>query len=389
MHLALVVTGGVDRSGVDRIIPTLLALIERLARDHVVVVYVLRYHDRPCRYRLLGASIEDLGSPPGLRRQYSALVDALRRDGPFDVMHAMWAMPAGIVAACAGRRLHIPVVLTADSGEFVAVPEVGYGLQRTMRHRLGVAAAMRLASQVTVCSGYMDRLARRHGVSPVIIPLGVNGEVFRPPAGRDPGAASGGPPWRLLHVASLNPVKDQALLLDAFRRVVEALPPGAVHLDIVGEDTMDGVVQRRAASLGLNGQVRFHGGLPTSAVVPLYQQADLVVISSRHEAACVVALEAAATGVPVVGTDVGYLNDWSPHRAVAVPVGDAPALARSIVDLLGDPGRRRTLARAAREWSLAHDADWTAVRFAALYEDLRATRRRGMPLRARQSGSVR
>ncbi|MGC4081373.1 MAG: hypothetical protein QM736_04475 [Vicinamibacterales bacterium] len=56
MRIAFVATGGFDRSGQDRIIPSLLWLIERLARTHDVTVYVLRYHDTPCRYPLAGAT---------------------------------------------------------------------------------------------------------------------------------------------------------------------------------------------------------------------------------------------------------------------------------------------------------------------------------------------
>ena len=388
MHIALVVTGGVDRSGTERVIPSLLAFIDRIARDHDVAIYVLRYHDRPCSYPLRGAVVHDLGRPRGLARQYLALARALRRDGPFDAVHAMWAMPAGIVAGCAGRRLGIPVVLTADSGEFVALEEIGYGLQRKRRHRLAVRAAMRLASRVTVCSHYMDRLARHHGVAPAIIPLGVDRTVFTPEGATGTATKPVGPPWRLLHVASLNPVKDQRLLLEAFRRVLDRAPASA-DLDIVGEDTMNGEVQAHARRLGLDARVTFHGRLPTSLVVPLFHQAHLVVISSRHEAACVVALEAAASGVPVVGTDVGYVSDWSPSRAHAVPVNEPAALADAIIGLLGDPERRRQLAEAAGEWVRAHDADWTATRFAALYRELQITRGSGTSRPAPQSGTER
>jgi glycosyltransferase involved in cell wall biosynthesis len=388
MRVALVVTGGVDRSGTERVIPSLLAFIERLARDHDVAVYALRYHDRPCSYPLLGAVVHDLGGPRGLTRQYLALVRALRRDPPVDVVHAMWAMPAGVVAGCAGRRLGIPVVLTADSGEFVAIPDIGYGLQRMRRHRLAVRAATRLASRVTVCTQYMDRLARRQGVDPVIIPLGVDGGVFKPACGPGLDPRPDGPPWRLLHVASLNPVKDQRLLLEAFRRVLDEAP-GSATLDIVGEDTMNGVVQAHARALGLEDRVMFHGALPTAAMVPLYQQAHLVLISSRHEAACVVALEAAACAVPVVGTSVGYLNDWSPTRAMAVPGRDPAALAEATVGLLRDPGRRHRLAEAARAWVTAHDAEWTVARFVELYQEVQVRRGSGRSRRAPQSDSVR
>jgi glycosyltransferase involved in cell wall biosynthesis len=365
VRIALAVTGGVDRSGRDKVIPSLLWLIERLARHHDVAVYVLRYHEQPCTYPLLGATVNDLGRPRGLRRQYSRLVDALRRDGPFDVVHAYWALPAGLVAAAAGRRLRVPTVVTFDSGEFVGIPDIDYGLQLRWRHRRAVNATVRLATRVTVCSGYMERLARRHKAIPVIVPLGVDVSLFSPAIRQDEG-----PPWRLVHVARLNPVKDQRTLLHALRRVIDRVP--TVHLDIAGEDTMGGAIKDLARQLGVDAHVTFHGALPSHRLADLYRTAHLFVLSSRHEAAAVVVLEAAASGVPIVGTSVDYVADWAPERAVAVPPEDPTALGDAIIATIANPAERQRLAASAREWALAHDADWTARQFTELYRELAA-----------------
>src|SRR3989442_265466 len=161
MRVALVVTGGVDRSGRERVIPALLSFIERQARRHEVVVYALRYHERPCTYPLLGATVHDLGRPQGLRRQYGTLVHALRRDGRFDVIHGYWALPGGVTAALAGRRLGIPCLVTLDSGEFVSDPEIEYGLQRLRRHRLAVAATLRVAFHGVQATGALVGMYQR------------------------------------------------------------------------------------------------------------------------------------------------------------------------------------------------------------------------------------
>jgi glycosyltransferase involved in cell wall biosynthesis len=363
VRLALVVTGGVDRSGRHKVIPALLWLIGRLARRHELFVYVLRYHGEPCTYPLLGATVRDLGRPRGLPRQYGSLIAALRRDGPFDVVHGYWALPAGLVAAAAGRRLSIPSIVTCDSGEFVSIPDIDYGLQRRWRHRRAVTATLKLASRVTVCTTYMERLAREHGTTALVSPLGVDTALFSAAA-----PPVEGPPWRLLHVASLNPVKDQRVLIDAFRRVVDRI--GDVRLDVAGEDTLGGTVQAYARQVQVDDRVSFHGVLPSDRLTELYRGAHLFVLSSRHEAAGVVALEAAACGVPVVGTSVGYVADWSPERAVAAAPANPAALADAIVTLLGDPGGRARLAASAREWALAHDADWTAAQFERLYASM-------------------
>jgi glycosyltransferase involved in cell wall biosynthesis len=362
VRIALVVTGGVDRSGREKVVPSLLWLIERLARNHHVVVYVLRYYEQRCRYELLGATIDDLGRPRGIARQYSRLSAALRRDGPFDVVHAYWALPAGFAAVLAGRRLGVPSIVTLDSGELVALRDIEYGLQRTWRQRLAVRVTLARATRVTVCSRYMQRLARRHGVDPAVIPIGVDTWLFRPDSRRDERSP------RLLHVAHLNPVKDQRTLLEALRRILERVPDA--HLDIAGEDTMHGAIQQLARRLGIEAHVTFHGVLPSTEVAALYRRADLLVVSSRHEAACVAALEAAASGVPVVGTAVGYLADWAPERAVAVPPADPAALAEAVIATLANAPERERLAASARAWALAHDADWTAEQFLRVYNEL-------------------
>ena len=363
MRIAYVIAGGMDRSGRERVIPVLLSLVERQARRHHVSVYVLRYHATPCSYELVGATVHDLGRPAGLARQYRATIAALRRDGPFDVIHGYWALPAGLVAALAGRRLRIPSVVTFSSGEVVSHPDLQYGLQGRWRSRLGVAATMRLATRLTACTQFQARLTERHGRRPDVIPWGVDTSIFTPALREE------GPPWRLLHVASLNRIKEQSMLIDAMNAIVARQP--TAHLDIVGEDTLNGAIQSHAHRSGLDAHVTFHGFLPTDRLVPLYQRAHLLVMSSRHEAAGVSVLEAAACGVPVAGTAVGYLADWTPDRAVSVPPRDAAALAKAVLALLEDKPARDQLAAAARTWTLTHDVDWTAAKLTAIYSELR------------------
>ena len=141
---------------------------------------------------------------------------------------------------------------------------------------------------------------------------------------------------------------------------------------LIGADTLGGQAQRIAQSLGLGSHVQFHGFLPTDQIAAFLMRAHVHVVSSRHEAAGVVTLEAAAAGVPTVGTAVGYVADWADTRAVAVPAQDPDALAAAILTLLRDPDRRASLAATAREWVLAHDADWTAAAFERVYQAFRA-----------------
>jgi len=368
MRIGLVVSGGLDRSGREHVVPSLLWLVARLARRHDVHVFVLHYYPEPCTYPLLGAIVHDIGritGPPGLRRglQRRRLAAALEARGPFDLLHAYQGMPA-IVSTRIATRLGIPLVVTLDSGELTSIDDVRYGLQRRWFDRRALASAIGAAARVTVATDFMARMMPDGpGRAPVaVIPIGIDVSCF-PPATRVEG-----PPWRLLRVGSLNKVKDYPTLLHALSLMVgRGLD---VHLDFVGEDTMDGRVQTLTRALHLESRVTFHGFQPTDRLAAFYARAHLHVVSSRHEAAGVVTLEAAATGLATVGTAVGYIADWHPERAVAVPVNDPDALASPIIDLLHDSPRRERLASAARAWTLAHDADWTAAQFERIYTEI-------------------
>ena len=367
MKIGLVVQGGFDRGGRERVIPALLWLVERLSRRHDVHVFVLDYYPEPCSYPLLGATIHDLGrvaAPRGLRRPQIGrrLAAALARIGPFDLLHAYGGMPAGVVTTRLARRLGVACVLTLDSGELVAIDDIAYGLRRRFVDRRAMARAIRDAAAVTVCTAFMARFLAGHNAHPHIIPLGVDAARF--PAVDRPD----GPPWRLLRVGSLNRVKDYPTLLEAMKTVAARLPD--VHLDIVGEDTLGGEIQMLTGRLQLRDHVTFHGFQPTDLLAAFYSRADLNLVSSRHEAANVTVLEAACTGLPTVGTRVGYVDDWHPDRAVGVPTRDPAALGEAIVALLGDTTARRRLGVAARAWALEHDADRTATAFERLYSDL-------------------
>lgn len=382
LAIALVVPGGVDPSG-RHVIPSLLWFIERLASRHAVHVFVLRYFETPRDYALLGATVHDLGRPigrPGFRAagQWRRLATAIRRHGPFDVIHGLWAMPAGAMAASVARALGAASVVTCDSGEFVAVPDIGYGSQGSWRGRLGVLLATRSASAVHVCSTFMAAAARARGLVPVEIPFGIDLSLFR--HAPDETAASvaeavrarqrAETEQRLLHVASINPVKGLSTLLRALALLRHE--HDTLSLDVVGEDTLDGRMAAECASMGLESRVNFHGFRHTRELPAFYRRADLLMLPSRHEAAGVVVLEAAATGLPTVGSALGYVADWSPTAACAVPPNDPAALAAATSVLLRDGEARAALAAAAFERVSAYGADRTAEQFEELYHRLAA-----------------
>ena len=365
MKIALVVPGGVDRSGEYRVVPVLLALMERLAVHNEVHVFALRQEAVPGRWTLLGTQVHNIGGRGGVLCELRAIASILREDraSPFDVVQAIWSGQCGVVAVAAGHLLGVPSLVHVAGGELVALASIRYGGSLNWRGRLREALVRRGATVVTAASApilaqlaALGRPARR-------VPLGVDllRWPMRRPQRRDPRTSV-----RLIHVASLNEVKDQTTLLRAMALL--AAEGVDFHLDIVGEDTLGGRVQSLARHLQLETRTRFHGFLTQAQLRPLLEGAHINVVASLHEAGPLVLLEAAVLGVPTVGTAVGHLAEWAPHAALAVPVADPIALAAAIRRMIVDEDLRLRLAHEALRRAMSEDADHTA----ALLEELHA-----------------
>jgi glycosyltransferase involved in cell wall biosynthesis len=360
MRVALVVPGGVDRSGEYRVIPALLALLSRLSRAHEVHVFALAQEAQPSDWRLAGAHIHNIGLQRTRTRAVLAIL-AVHRVSHFDLAHAIWSGSCGLVAVAAGALLRIPTLVHVAGGELVALPEIGYGGMLTWRGRLRERFTLRAASLVSAASAPVVAAVATLGACAQRVPLGVDLSVWpaRAPVRRDPRKTA-----KLIHVASLNRVKDQSTLL----RALSTLAQRGIdfHIDIAGEDTLAGEMQTLTRELGLSARVTFHGFLPQRLLRPLVEAAHLMVVSSRHETGPLVALEAAVTGVPTVGTSVGHIAEWAPQAAVAVPVADAAALACAIAEVLADEELRLRIAREALQRAILEDADHTARAFQAI-----------------------
>ena len=370
MKLALVVPGGVDRSGVDRVVPALLWQIERLAQRHTVHVFALAQEPMPALWPLLGATVHNIGTSPGKRRRFLRSFAMEHARAPFTVIHAFWS-GAGEYAAIASIRHRVPFALHLAGGELVALRDIGYGERRTWRGRVRLRATLAMADHVSVASGYMLQLATPLRVDTELIPLGVALDRWpaRTPRELD-SASSTRRAARLLHIGDLRPVKDQTLLLHAAASLRDRGLD--FQLDVAGFDTTDGATQALATQLGLADRIRWLGVLRRDVLRAVVDQADVLLVTSRHDAGPLAFLEAAVAGVPTVGTPVGHIADWAPDAAVCVDHRDAEGFADAIAQLLCDEPRRLAIAREAQRRAVAIDADFTTSRFEAMYDALRS-----------------
>lgn len=385
LRVAFVTPGFVDDRD-DPGLPAVVDLVERVAAVHDCEVVALRHPARRPPYRVAGATVHALGlsrarGPAGraaiLARGVAAVV-ARHRCEPLDVFHALWADEAGAVATLAARLLRRPAMVSIMGGELVGLPDIRYGAALGRGGRWTAAIALRLADRVTVGSEFGRELAR--GRVPAarlrVMPLGVDRAVFEPsraepaePAEPNQPAHPGQP--RILFVGSLEPVKDPAMLVRAFRDLAADRPH--VGLAIAGDGRLRAELDDLIARLGLQDRVRFLGRLPRAGMPLVYRSASVLAVPSRHEGQSMVAVEAVACGLPVVGTRVGILPELG-DAALTVPIGDERALTAALASVLDDPTLNSRMSSAAGEAAARFDLDHTTEAFLAAYDELVAAR---------------
>jgi glycosyltransferase involved in cell wall biosynthesis len=284
---------------------------------------------------------------------------AATRDGfSPDVIHAHFFL-AGLPAILLGTTHRRPVAVTEHWGIFL--PEDPAVLRTPLR--LAAKAALERADVVIPVSRALERGIAAHGIRARtrVIPNLVDLSTFHPPEPRPPHD-----PPRLLSVGLLYDAKGIDLLLDA-AAILEA-SGHRFHLDVVGDGELRGPLEAQSAQLGLGDSVRLLGVREKDQVAALMRDADVFVLPSRYDNNPVALIEALASGLPAVATDVGGVRDILAGEGVLTtpdPGGIAEAI-RATLARLGEQERSTIAAHAAARFG----ADIVVGELLDLYEEL-------------------
>ncbi len=287
---------------------------------------------------------------------------ALHGEVNFDLVHALFVVPAGQIGAVLSGQIDLPLVVSIH-GSDIELMRYNPVLSPTVRWIL------ENASEVTaVSSDLLDKAQRFAGITKGwVIPNAVDPRSFDSLSVRELAANHG---WRFQvivescirakrrggpvvgTVGMVRPAKGFSFLLRAFHKLVQKFP--RAHLLIVG-DFMNPDEKKRVfdeiKAKGLRRKVSLVGFVPASQVAAWLREMDIFVLPSLHEGSPCALMEAMACGLSVIATDIGGIPDIITDgvHGLLVPPSDSEVLAEKIIALIDDNTMRTRLGTAAKQ----------------------------------------
>ena len=283
----------------------------------------------------------------------------LRRERPHVLHTHGWAtLCEGLVAA---RLARVPIVVHGEHGTLETRPR-NLLLQRIVWGRVDqvLSVSTRLADKMAQTVGFP--LAKIHTIR-----NGVDLDRFTPALRTEARAEIEARPGaiRIVIVGRLLQVKDHRTFLEALRILCDEGIDVAAF--IVGDGPLAQDLRSRVAALNLESAVTFLGNRVD--VQRVLAACDIAVSSSTSEGLSNTVLEAMATGIPVVATNVGGTGELVVHgeTGLLVPPGSPADLAAALAPLARDPERREALGAAGR---LRAETDFSSAGMVEKYEEL-------------------
>ena len=272
----------------------------------------------------------------------------------------LFAAPAIRIASQRG----VPAIVNYRGGEAASF---------MARSHRSVRRTMERAAAVVVPSEYLRQVFAAYGIHAEVVPNVVDLNCFRPSV---PSRTRGA---HLVVTRNLEPIYDNATAIRALALVRARLP--SARLTIAGSGPERRALEALAAALGVAAAVTFTGRLEREAVAALYRDADVALNPSTVDNMPNSLLEALASGVPIVSTDVGGV----PHivqdgtTALLVPPRDPEAMARAALRLLENPELSARLAAAGLQQARRYTWNEVAPLIADLYARVMTTTARHTP----------
>jgi glycosyltransferase involved in cell wall biosynthesis len=268
----------------------------------------------------------------------------VRRIAP-DILHAQHATSYGLVGAMSGYH---PYIISSWGSDVIWSPHQSFLFDIMLHYNF------RQADAVTATSHMLAEATATFcppGTEVHVIPFGVDSNAFAP----SPRTHQDRSPI-IGTVKTLRPRYGIRELILAFQRIANAFP--TARLIIVGGGEQHTELQTLLGNLNLENRITLTGQVSHEYIPTYLHSFDIFVVPSLtdRESFGVAAVEASASGLPVIASRVGGLPEvvLNGKTGLLVPPGDIDALANAMSRLLADPALRAQMGQAGRQFVLKH-----------------------------------
>ena len=225
------------------------------------------------------------------------LVFDIEADGfAIDVIDAHYFYPDGVVASWLGKKLNIPVMVTARGSDINVIPDNAIAKKRIIKALINIQASAAVSQALADEMVKLAPLAK----APIVLRNGVDLRFFNPDAAKPILPFTLKEDEKLIvSVGNLIELKGHHLVIDALVQLPQ------VKLIIIGDGMLKAKLQQQVVTLNLTSRVHFTGNIQQDELPGYYASADALVLASSREGMPNVLLEAIACGTPVIASDVG------------------------------------------------------------------------------------
>jgi len=299
--------------------------------------------------------------PTELNRFIALILDIIANEG-LDILHFHYGIPFAFVAAEIKYKLgeKSPFLVGTLHGTDVFIhghtPDPAIRLRKALKELHALTTVSRSHANL---SQDVLRLAD----TPIVIPNSIDIDRFQPKVSIEDQKGFKGNKPRIIHISNFRPVKNSVKAAEIFVALRQQLEG---ELWLIGDGPEMDEVKSILARGEVDGDVLFMG--LQQDVGPLLAESDLLLVTSEYESFCLVALEAMASGLPVIAPRVGGLPEVVKHGETGflLPPGEYDVYVDCIVDLL----RNREQYLQMRKNALNHAQQFASQRIVPFYENL-------------------
>jgi teichuronic acid biosynthesis glycosyltransferase TuaC len=283
------------------------------------------------------------------------LLSDLHHQQPFDLIHAHYASPNGVIALLAKRWMEIPVVVSVHGAD------VNFTAQQNRVSRKVIQWVFEQSDYILANSswtaGKIEKFGGKAEKIEIIHQAGTPPLEFVKPLHRETGNHS----IKLLSVGYLYKSKGHEFAIKAAKRLID--DGYSIHYIIIGDGNELSNLKDLVRSLGIEDAVVFLGAKPQNEVWQYYSESDIFLLPSYVEGFGLVFLEALSMGIPAIGCegtggpeDINQLGDCM----YLVKQRDVDSIVQALKELIDDPVLRKKMGEEGRRIA-AENFSWSGM----------------------------